>query len=1160
MTGVLILTIDPYPYLYPIISTEPVATKTGEISLLKPQGNKVILLNQLRNSKIKTVMHSVNISHYSTLPSIRSILGEKDVHEGIDYLGKPVFSITKKVPGTFWYITAKIDKSEVYAPLQSKIWITSLLIIAISLLTAIAYGFYRRRNDMVAMKVQLELERENSILSILLNNSSQPFGVGAPDGRLLRWNRAFLDLVGYTDAEMGSADWITKLTPAKWQESEMQTLSKLIETGEPVLYEKEYLHKDGHLVPIELLVHVVKDKDGDVEYFYSFVTDITNRKKAEQALIRNQERLNMTQQMGQIGSADMDINTGLVWLSKEALSIYGLPPDTGLIDRSFLWSSLVQKETSKAKADNAISGASNAPFEYQIRPFDGGPVKSIKAWSKRILDDKEVPQKVIYAIQDISKEKEIQAEIILNQERLSMTQELGHVASMELDIKSGMVWISDEGLRIYGLPLDQHEIHRDILRARLVEKDSAIKHTDEIIEGKTDKQMEMEIRPFDDSPVKTILTRTMRILDEKGEPIKLLTALQDITEIRKAQLLLEESEKKFRTIFEYSNIGKAIAYPNGHFEVNKAYCEMLGYEFINRPLNWATVTHPDDISLSQEVANTLFSGKQDFIRIQKRYIHKDGHIVWVDMSSATYKGAEGKTQYLISSFLDISKEKEYQEKLRETNEYLQSLFKYANAPIIVWDTDFKITQFNTAFERLTNYYADEVIGKQLDLLFPVAGKESSMQRIKETLSGEYFESVEIPILCKDSTEKVVLWNSANIMASDGRTIIATIAQGQDITERKAIEKDLIDRETNLQLLVDHAPYGADTFELKPDGKMYLIKSNKYAEQLHNTPAHVLEGLEMEVAFPALVGTELPEIYRKVAITGEPYTFRQLSYADNKMSGVYEIEVVQIGKNKTTSFFRDITERQKAEDDIKMLNESLEQRVQERTAQLETAISELEAFSYSVSHDLRQPLRGIDGWSMALLDDYNDLIDPQGQEYLRIIRSDAQWMGELIDSLLKLSRINRSEIQESEVNLTELVEAWKKRQTSDEPYRKVKWEIEPNLIVYGDAKLLEIAITNLLTNAWKFTRDKEEAVITFGKTLTDNQTTYYIRDNGAGFDMAYSAMLFGPFKRLHQPTEFPGTGIGLATVQRIIKHHGGHIWGEGVVGEGATFYFILKEKR
>jgi len=256
--------------------------------------------------------------------------------------------------------------------------------------------------------------------------------------------------------------------------------------------------------------------------------------------------------------------------------------------------------------------------------------------------------------------------------------------------------------------------------------------------------------------------------------------------------------------------------------------------------------------------------------------------------------------------------------------------------------------------------------------------------------------------------------------------------------------------------------------------------------------------------------------------------------------------------------RDITGRKQAEAEIRSLNAGLEQRVRDRTAQLEATNQELESFAYSVSHDLRAPLRGIDGWSLALIEDFGSRLDEEAHHYLSRVRSEAQHMGRLIDDLLQLSRVARAPLERDFVNLTELAGAVAGRLREAHRDRQIEFAIQSGISALGDPQLLEVALTNLMDNAVKFTSKRPDARVEFHRTDQAGQPVLCVRDNGVGFDMTHARSLFGAFQRLHRASEFPGSGIGLATVQRVIHRHGGRVWAESKPGEGAAFYFTLGE--
>lgn len=263
-----------------------------------------------------------------------------------------------------------------------------------------------------------------------------------------------------------------------------------------------------------------------------------------------------------------------------------------------------------------------------------------------------------------------------------------------------------------------------------------------------------------------------------------------------------------------------------------------------------------------------------------------------------------------------------------------------------------------------------------------------------------------------------------------------------------------------------------------------------------------------------------------------------------------------GRGEVLLILQDVSELRQADEKWRSLQAELEQRIKLRTRELEAVNQELEAFSYSVSHDLRAPLRALGGFSEVLLEDYADHLDEEGREYLGHIRTAADQLSQLIDELLNLSRLTRSEMQYQEVNLTTVAKEVVRHLRVAEPARALQVHVEPDMVVRGDQTLLRVAIQNLLENAWKYTRNTKDAIVHFGKVKRGEALVFCVQDNGAGFDMQYADKLFRPFERLHNAYEFEGSGIGLAIVQRVLARHGGRVWAEGEVGAGAAFYFSL----
>jgi PAS domain S-box-containing protein len=335
---------------------------------------------------------------------------------------------------------------------------------------------------------------------------------------------------------------------------------------------------------------------------------------------------------------------------------------------------------------------------------------------------------------------------------------------------------------------------------------------------------------------------------------------------------------------------------------------------------------------------------------------------------------------------------------------------------------------------------------------------------------------------------------------------------------------------------------------------------RLAEMLGYTVAELLAASPLTVIDPDSIASTMIHRERRQQGIKEQYEFKLRRKDGSDLWALISTTPLTDDKEQylgVLAMLADITDRKQAEDNILKLNTELEQRVVERTMQLEVANRELEAFSYSVSHDLRTPLRAIDGFSQALLEDYSEQLDKEGQSYLQRVRAATQRMAELIDDLLELSRVTRSDMRQENVNLTTLAQQIMDALQKQDGKRQVDFTIAKDLTAVGDPHLLRVALENLLGNAWKFTEKQSEAHVELGSIVQpDGQTAYFVCDNGAGFDMNYAGKLFGAFQRLHAANDFPGTGIGLATVQRIIHRHGGKIWAEGAVNQGATFYFTL----
>jgi PAS domain S-box-containing protein len=501
------------------------------------------------------------------------------------------------------------------------------------------------------------------------------------------------------------------------------------------------------------------------------------------------------------------------------------------------------------------------------------------------------------------------------------------------------------------------------------------------------------------------------------------------------------------------------------------------------------------------------------------------------------------------------------EALVQSEEATRALLEASPQAIVGIHPDGAIATLNSMIERMFGYTRRELIGQPLELLLPPRlvplHQNHRAGFVNNPKARPMGSGLDLQARRKDGSEFPVEISLGNVRTPSGPLLVSYIT---DITERQRASQALHKSEQDLRLYLQSAPAAIATFDRE---MRYLAVSRKFRDDYGLGAESELLGRSHYEIFP-----EIPEHWRAIHrrcldgsiehSDGEPFL-----RADGSEQWIrWEIQPWRQTDGEIGGivlFSEEITEQRRAEEEIRNLNASLEQRVRERTAQLEAANRELESFSSSVSHDLRAPLRGIDGWSLALLEDYGEQLNPSARKYVERVRVETQRMGLLIAEMLRLAHVSRAEMRHDTVDLTSLAEAAATRLRETSPERRLEFSVEPGLVAPGDAHLLEIALTNLLENAVKFTGPRAVARIEFGCLSDNGEQAFYVRDNGVGFDMAYAGSLFGAFQRLHKAADFPGTGIGLATVQRVVRRHGGRVWAEAQADKGATFYFTIGER-
>jgi len=491
--------------------------------------------------------------------------------------------------------------------------------------------------------------------------------------------------------------------------------------------------------------------------------------------------------------------------------------------------------------------------------------------------------------------------------------------------------------------------------------------------------------------------------------------------------------------------------------------------------------------------------------------------------------------------------------LKETYELQHALDEHAI--VAITDPQGKITFVNDKFCAISKYSREELIGQDHRIINSGYHPKEFIRDLWTTISHGKVWHGEIKNRAKDSSYYWVQTTIVPFLNDEGKPR-QYVAIRTDITERKLAEEG----SARLAAIVD----SSNDAIIGKDLNSIITSWNAGAEKIFGYSAKEMVGNPITRLIPPDRVQEEVDIINRIKNGETIKHFETLRMTKDgrlinisvTVSPITDKTGKIVGASKVA---RDITERKRAEQQIRELNTLLEQRVAERTAQLEVANKELEAFSYSVSHDLRAPLRAVDGFSQAVIEDYSSLLPADGQRYLQTIREGAQRMGILIDDLLTFSRLSRAPLRKVEVDTAKLVKRTLDELIPQQEGRDGKISTGELLTCQGDPALLNQVWINLLSNALKYTRDRQPAVIEIGCKSEPGEVTYFVRDNGAGFDMRYAHKLFGVFQRLHRTDEFEGTGVGLAIAQRVVHRHGGRIWAEAAVDKGATFYFTLTER-
>lgn len=753
---------------------------------------------------------------------------------------------------------------------------------------------------------------------------------------------------------------------------------------------------------------------------------------------------------------------------------------------------------------------------------------------------------------------------------------------------------------------------------------------------------------------------------------------EDVTERIEVEQALRESKSRFSATFEQAAVGIALVSPEGHWlQVNRKLCEIVGYsEAELLGLTFQDITHPDDLSADLEQVQRMLAREIDTYSMQKRYLRKDGSQVWINLTVALVWTADGAPGYFVSVIEDIDARKKAESALHDSEAHYRLLFERSPAPMLVYERgSLHMLAVNEAFVRHYGYSQDEAMALRLTDLYPDEEKQA-ISEVAAQLHGLAYVG-EWHHLKRDGS-RITIEARSHDLDFDGRH--ARVAVITDITLRHQAELAIQQSEARYRALVEMAPfpavltrvrdgivvygnhraetqYGigrdqgiglpAEHFYQDPDQREQFLRAlqshGKVDEfevrmrtaggapfwalvsasivEFDNEPAIFTAindisarkatelALKEQEAFFRLIAENIGDMVAVLDLQGRRLynspsyaplfgpveamkgsdAFSEVHAADRERVRAAFEATVRTGKGYRLDFrfvlrdgserqmesrgeairdaagrverivvvSRDVTERTQMENEIRRFNAELEARVRQRTADLAAANKELETFTYTVSHDLKAPLRGIDGYSRLLLEDYEHQLDDAGRQLLANVRKGVTQMEQLIADLLDYSRMERRSVNEQVLDLPQLLERVLADRRSEIEARGMHLDVDlPNLTVRGDAEGLSIAIRNLVDNALKFTRDSAAPTLSISGRAKDKSVILTFTDNGIGFDMQFHHRIFEIFQRLQRAEDYAGTGVGLAIVQKAMQRMGGRVWAASAPGAGASFYLEL----
>jgi PAS domain S-box-containing protein len=900
------------------------------------------------------------------------------------------------------------------------------------------------------------------------------------------------------------------------------------------------------------------------------ITDVTEARAARELLQDREDRLRRAETLARMGHFTLDGDgTHAVWSDGNKL-LFGFPADSS---PSFddLFGRLHPDDVPRLREAFERAAAERIGFEIEFRIVRPDGQLTIRSLIECTRHPDTGRVRFFGANLDITAQKVAESALLVNEERLQQAVRLGRVGIIDHDHVTGTVYWSPEQRAIWGLgdgadlPIEQmlRHVHPE-------ERDRVLAAMARSHDPSGDGSFELEHRIVTaDGRIRWIHARAQTYFAGSGaarRPIRTVGATADVTERKQVEIDLRVKDYALASWVS----GMLIVGLDGKIAyANPAWLRMHGFESDAEVLGTGPFDAIVDPAQHTRIRESLYTTGSWMGEVVSR--RRDGSTFDAELAISSVTADDGRHVAFLGSIQDVTERRRAEAQVRRSEAMLRSVFEASKDAIVVTKEQ-RILLANQATAEMYGFGSPgELVGMPLSSRVPLAELPRVVAINKAREEGRPAPaSYETKGLRRDGTEF-----DAEISAST-YTIDETVyplVVIRDVSARKAAERALRESAERLSKVFNSTSDAQILFRVEPDGRLFIVSANAAYRQVRETSFPGVTGsldgryrdetLAEQGLTAEQIEMEVPA-YRQVVATRQPLTHEiEIPLPNGHRSFVEaRIEPVLDSDGRCTHLLwvgRDVTERRRSEENVRQLNVELERRVLERTAQLEAANSELEAFAYSVSHDLRAPARAVDSYAGILAEDYGTRLDPEGLRLCGVVRSEAQRMGRLIDDLLMFSRLGRTAMQTGPVEMTVLVSEVFEELITAQDRSRITFQLDAlPRVAEGDRALLRQVWINLLANALKFSGKKPVAVITVSSRQEGAEVVYTVSDNGAGFDMAYKGKLFGVFQRLHTDYEFSGTGVGLAIVHRIVHRHGGRVWAEGEVGRGATFSFALPQ--